>query len=59
MFRPQLKEITPEQAELVQTDWSYIKNQSVDILENFFEKHPGNMKKFKVEKNYKFSFKNF
>lgn len=44
---PPLKNLTEAQAELVQTDWNYVKTQAVDVLYNFFDKFPGNMKQFK------------
>lgn len=30
----------------LQTDWDFIRTQAVEILYNFFEKFPGNQKKF-------------
>nr|BAN67594.1 globin [Polypedilum vanderplanki] len=45
---PPFKELTEEQAKLVQTDWDYIKTQANEILYNFFEKFPGNQKQFKA-----------
>ncbi|XP_070493790.1 globin CTT-IIIA-like [Chironomus tepperi] len=45
---PPLKILTEEQAKLVQTDWDYVRTQAVEILYNFFEKYPGNMKHFKA-----------
>lgn len=45
---PPLKILTEEQAKLVQTDWDYVRTQAVEILYNFFEKYPGNMKQFKA-----------
>lgn len=45
---PPLKELTEEQAQLVQADWDFVKTQAVEILYNFFEKFPGNQKAFKA-----------
>jgi hypothetical protein len=45
---PAFKELSEEQAKLVQTDWDYVRTQSVEILYNFFEKFPGNQKQFKA-----------
>lgn len=45
---PQLKNLTEAQAKLVQTDWEFIRTQAVEVLYNFFDKYPSNMKRFKA-----------